>query len=357
MLVTYSAGLELQCVVSGSNSCRLTIHDLPSNAKSDEIAEIFTQRGMNRDDFYILSIKAVDTGRLEAQVITKAQEGRAFAIGLDEIQFRNESLRFDISENTSVESFAFEGGNFLQYIPPPSHLRPLHLVSETIIRDNVCPICRDIVVRPVKLGCQHSYCTVCIQHYFTSAAGARIFPLRFLSNQQYEQVLHVAFSTYMDRHPQNFRYCPTPNCMQVYRVDTKTTMICPSCFVAVCTSCHEAHEGLSCEERRTRKAQEDERHNELWAAMHGVKRCPSCQVWIEKTEGCNHLACLCGAHICWICVKAIPVNKVYKHLGEVHGGAYNGDQNDDRQQALALRNQLDGPDDPVRGPGCGCIIM
>ncbi|KAG5645784.1 hypothetical protein DXG03_005321 [Asterophora parasitica] len=230
--------------------------------------------------------------------------------------------------------------------------------------DDICPICYDAVSHPVELGCKHVYCMACMRHYLTSAAETKIFPLlcmgeeanckvpipipviqRFLIPQQFEHLVNVVFSTYLERHPQDFKYCITPDCTQIYRANTRTMLKCPSCFAEVCSSCHEeAHEGMTCEERRERKAQEENQLNDNWAEMHGVKRCPSCQVYIEKTEGCNHMSCRCGAHICWICMQVFPAGQIYEHLGLVHGGAFDGDrerQNNDLQHALALQRQLD----------------
>ncbi|KAF8075981.1 hypothetical protein FPV67DRAFT_1469945, partial [Lyophyllum atratum] len=132
---------------------------------------------------------------------------------------------------------------------------------------------------------------VCIRHYLTSATETKAFPLVCMVPIPIPiiQRFIIAFSTYLDRHPQDFRYCSTPDW---------TMLKCPSCFAELCSSCHiEAHQDMTCEDRRIRKAQEEEMLNENWATMRGVKRCPSCQVWIEKTEGCNHMICRCGAHI------------------------------------------------------------
>ncbi|KAG6918219.1 hypothetical protein DXG01_015812 [Tephrocybe rancida] len=230
--------------------------------------------------------------------------------------------------------------------------------------NDLCPICYDAVSNPVVLDCKHVYCTACIRHYFTSASESKVFPLvcmgdeakckvpiaiptiqRFLIRQKYEHLVNVAFSTYLDQHPQDFRYCTTPDCTQIYRANTQTMLKCPSCFAEVCSSCHEeAHEGMTCEDRRVQKAQTEEQLNDRWATEHGVKRCPACSVYIEKTEGCNHMECRCGAHICWICVTVFSMDEIYRHLGTVHGGAFDGDgerRNLDLQHALAVQRQLD----------------
>jgi len=118
---------------------------------------------------------------------------------------------------------------------------------------------------------------------------------------------------------------------------------------------------MTCGERNRRKIQEEETLNNDWAAMNGVKKCPSCQVWLEKTEGCNHMECRCGAHICWKCMGVFPANEIYRHLGEVHGGAFDGDgqrQNEDLQFAARLQRQYElRQDQPFAVPRLGQMGM
>jgi hypothetical protein len=54
----------------------------------------------------------------------------------------------------------------------------------------------------------------------------------------------------------------------------------------------------------------------------GWQDCPRCETSIEKTEGCNHVACtVCGVHICWVCLQTFEnPNTCYMHLTNVHGG-------------------------------------
>ena len=209
---------------------------------------------------------------------------------------------------------------------------------------NMCPICYDEVSHPVLLGCGHVYCMACFRHYLTSASDTKGFPLvcmgdedkcrveipipvilKFLLPQQFNQLIKVAFTTYLDHHPQDFRYCPTPDCNQVYRCNVDMTLKCPSCFASVCSSCHEeSHDGMTCAERKLHiDPAAQERLNEAWASENGAKKCPTCQVWIEKTEGCNHMTCVCGAHICWKCMGIFSKDTdVYDHLRTVHGGIF-----------------------------------
>ncbi|GLB33408.1 putative ribosomal protein 60S L18 and 50S L18e [Lyophyllum shimeji] len=106
--ITCGAGLEIREVVRGFETCRLKIYNLPFGAKASEIVELFTQQGMSRDHFHILSIRPAGEAHLEAEVLTRAGEGRVIAAGLQGIEFRNEMLGFEIHERfdfTETNSF------------------------------------------------------------------------------------------------------------------------------------------------------------------------------------------------------------------------------------------------------------
>ncbi|KAF8191435.1 hypothetical protein K438DRAFT_2018199 [Mycena galopus ATCC 62051] len=212
--------------------------------------------------------------------------------------------------------------------------------NQRTITDASCPICYDEVSHPVTLGCGHSYCMGCLRHYISTAADS--FPLTCLGNEatcetpipiptieqflpvsQFHQLLETAFLRYVERHPREFKYCKTADCSQIYRCSTIATAVtCPSCFLVVCSSCdEEAHDGMSCAEKRLQSdTGEQERRNDEWAQANGAKRCPNCSVWIQKTEGCNHMECRCGSHICWVCMGIFDADQIYHHLHSAHGG-------------------------------------
>ncbi|KAF7760178.1 hypothetical protein Agabi119p4_10854 [Agaricus bisporus var. burnettii] len=220
--------------------------------------------------------------------------------------------------------------------------------STTASNKDLCPVCYGTVSQPFEIGCQHIYCSSCLRHYILSTFDNHSFPLkctgndatcnqplslpliqRFLPHQRFETLLEAAFRSYIDKNPETFKYCNTPGCSQVYRATTSPQVLqCPSCFAEVCTACYnEGHTGMTCAERRVHKdAGEQEQLLRQWATKRGVKRCPSCQAWVEKTEGCNHMSCKCGAHFCWICLGVFDEISVYDHMNEVHGGISNGPQ-------------------------------
>ena len=194
-------------------------------------------------------------------------------------------------------------------------LSGLHTVSSAIATQEQCPVCYDKVSSLHELGCGHAYCSHCLRHFLFSASDTRKFPLvcagaeatcgvpipiptvrKFLPPALFNHLLEVVFVDYVEKHPSELRYCKTPDCSQLYRCNQSRqgeALHCHSCLSSVCLSCHkEGHEGMTCKERQMRNdAEEHDRLNEVWMAQNRVKKCPQCGVCIEKTEGCNHIAC------------------------------------------------------------------
>ncbi|KAL0566600.1 hypothetical protein V5O48_015410 [Marasmius crinis-equi] len=230
--------------------------------------------------------------------------------------------------------------------------------SATQESEILCPICLMEVSIPVKLGCGHEYCTACLLHFLT--ADIKTFPVvcigneaacnepiplsifqKYLDPPQFSALMETAFTTYIERNQQAYRYCKTPDCKQVYRCDSSSssssgkTRQCPSCLAAICIQCHEeGHDGMTCEERQMHA---EDRLSDAWAREVGAKKCPSCQVWIEKSAGCNHMTCkLCNTHFCWVCMGVFEPGMIYRHMGEVHGGFF------DREEPVVREEDMPG---------------
>ncbi|KAF8880216.1 hypothetical protein CPB84DRAFT_1792699 [Gymnopilus junonius] len=236
-----------------------------------------------------------------------------------------------------------------------------------IIEKDICPVCYDDASNPEQLGCGHTYCSGCLKHFLSSAVDGKTFPLvcagneatcnvpisipliqRFLPAQAFRALVESAFSVHLEQHGQEFKYCTTPDCKQIYRRRTdQVTLQCPSCFSTICSACdEEAHEDMTCEERRVLNSpEEQERLNEQLATQSGYKKCPQCKIWIEKTEGCNHMTCKCGAHICWRCMGIFTETTIYDHMREAHGNIYDnvpeGVQMGNMAHNAFLANQVD----------------
>ncbi|CAE6387036.1 unnamed protein product [Rhizoctonia solani] len=209
-------------------------------------------------------------------------------------------------------------------------------------RRSDCVVCFCRPERPLLLSCGHRYCRSCFSHYVASAAENRTLPLLCVGDgckapiplsmitlhadqPDQEALFYAAFQAYVTAHPDQYRYCPTPDCQYIYRVGPEdATVQCRLCLSNICTHCHvEQHEGITCADyKASHDESEIQRSFDRWRATHNVKPCPNCSAPIEKIAGCNHMMCsACRTHMCWVCLAGFAKgDEVYDHMRKKHGG-------------------------------------
>ncbi|KII85884.1 hypothetical protein PLICRDRAFT_300134 [Plicaturopsis crispa FD-325 SS-3] len=222
--------------------------------------------------------------------------------------------------------------------------------------DALCPVCFCEVTEPLRLHCGHLYCRSCLQHLLQSAAGPNFSVLKCVAEVQNDhdntpaacktkvpyniirdllappdekRLVEASFLAHVHTRPEEFCYCPTPDCQVIYRPRSSGTVLqCPACLVRICGACNvEFHEGLSCEAHRSNLNGGDEAFRK-WSEENGVKPCPNCKAPLQKNGGCNHMTCVqCNTHICWKCMQTFTETDsgrgVYAHMRKVHGGIMN----------------------------------
>lgn len=106
-IVTFSAGLELSHLITGFECCTLRIANLPSNVREDEINALFTDRGLDRGRFHLVSMKPMPSGgKLSAEIITDAECGKALSLDLGGLEFRDDVLTLEVSGYNSPGSMS-----------------------------------------------------------------------------------------------------------------------------------------------------------------------------------------------------------------------------------------------------------
>jgi hypothetical protein len=219
--------------------------------------------------------------------------------------------------------------------------------------DLQCPVCMcDVDEDSYPLACGHTYCRSCLKFFLESCidqdAPTPIACIHASSNnqacstpihlsvirellppEQEEALLKRTFLTHANSLPNEYHYCPTPDCEMIYRRgngSNQTVLTCPSCLNRICPACCVGfHEGLTCAEY---KDEMSGGYKALlkWKEENGIKACPKCGADIEKDGGCNHMTCArCKTHMCWVCMKTFGEDRrggesVYDHMNRVHGG-------------------------------------
>lgn len=206
-----------------------------------------------------------------------------------------------------------------------------------------CPICLCELEDAYRLeGCTHSFCRSCLLDQCESAIRSREgFPLccthkgcgahvlvsdlrSLLSSDKLEELFRASLGAFVAASGGCYRFCPSPDCPSVYHVaetgEVGAPFVCGACYVETCTSCHlEYHPYISCEKYQEFKDDPDFSLKEWAMGKENVKKCPVCGFTIEKVDGCNHIECRCGKHICWVCLVVFTSSDdCYNHLRSIH---------------------------------------
>ncbi|ONK61612.1 uncharacterized protein A4U43_C08F31770 [Asparagus officinalis] len=203
-----------------------------------------------------------------------------------------------------------------------------------------CPICLCEIDEPYKLeSCGHAFCHSCLVDQCESLARSREgFPLRctkancnepfllvdlksLLPTNKLEDLFRASLGAFVASSNGRYRFCPSPDCPSIYQVADEdeqpdALFVCGACSAETCTRCHlEYHPFISCERYKEFKDEPDKSLMEWRKGKMHVRDCPACGHTIEKVEGCNHIECRCGKHICWVCLGGFNTSDdCYSHL-------------------------------------------
>ncbi|KNA05011.1 hypothetical protein SOVF_194360 [Spinacia oleracea] len=208
-----------------------------------------------------------------------------------------------------------------------------------------CPICLCEVEDEIQLeSCMHVFCRSCLVEQCESAIKNtdKSFPMccahegcgvpiwlvdlkSLLSSEKLDELFMASMRAFMACSGGKLQSCPSPDCPSVYQVNgsgkSGEPFVCEACYAETCTQCNlEYHPYLSCEKYKEFKEDPDSSLRE-WSRGKDVKRCPGCGTPIEKAEGCNHIECKCGKHLCWVCLESfVDSDECYNHLRAIHQG-------------------------------------
>uniref|UniRef100_A0A914EGS7 RBR-type E3 ubiquitin transferase n=1 Tax=Acrobeloides nanus TaxID=290746 RepID=A0A914EGS7_9BILA len=106
------------------------------------------------------------------------------------------------------------------------------------------------------------------------------------------------------------------------------------CGVVYCIDCKlRVHLPLTCEEKRMFTSKDNE-SNSIFHVSNDSK-CPRCGSLIEKTEGCNHMTCICRFEFCYLCEKP-------------YSPSHSCDPDDMRTPHIMIDNVLNLPEQAVK---------
>ncbi|ETI25075.1 hypothetical protein G647_04446 [Cladophialophora carrionii CBS 160.54] len=167
-----------------------------------------------------------------------------------------------------------------------------------------------------KLPCTHSYCRPCLATLITTALeNEASFPpkccLTAIPPSTIMSVLDAKQrNTYREKaaefsipHQERW-YCPNSKCLKWIRPSKVPRLPawnerCPHCGTKICSICRGlAHKSSSeCPQDSGLQA------TITLAELEGWRRCVRCRTMVERTQGCRHMTCKCGAQFCYTCGK------------------------------------------------------
>ena len=179
----------------------------------------------------------------------------------------------------------------------------------------------------ISLSCNHLFCTNCWTEYLEykaqdiySCTSATCMlkncnvcvPPSLFTKYLSEHSLKLYNNSLVKNFTENnddIKWCPSNTCGRfVKSKDHVARDITCGCKTVFCFKCRrDGHRPCTCMLMEIwDKKNNSEGENVLWLQAN-TKQCPSCNKYIEKNQGCNHMTCRknvggCGYEFCWICM-------------------------------------------------------
>ena len=163
-------------------------------------------------------------------------------------------------------------------------------------------------------NCSHSFCSDCIGKYVTAKIQENISTVKcpdtkckevvepqycrsIIPKEVFDRWENAIFENSVLR-SQKF-YCPFKDCSAMYIRDAGevvTVSECPYCNRLFCAQCKVPwHSEIGCNEFQNLKKYEREREDLMvmeLAKNKSWKRCPKCDFYVERIDGCAHISCM-----------------------------------------------------------------
>ena len=163
--------------------------------------------------------------------------------------------------------------------------------------------------------CKHPYCVPCLKQFFFNAVrDQELFPPRCCNLPiplylVYRKLSRNDVKLWRDKVAEYTSkdkiYCSNPACAAFIWFPSGTepcagstrgeVATCKSCKHGTCVRCKNAEHGGDCPEDAELTA------TLSTAAKLGWQRCRTCMALVERSYGCQHMSCRCGAQWCYRC--------------------------------------------------------
>ena len=185
--------------------------------------------------------------------------------------------------------------------------------------NELCRVCYEKINDEDKINnslpCGHLFCSNCWLDYLkTLISEAKTNKIKCMESKCSEYIseefiiqhiskdlnLSEKYIKFKNRYEiikdKNKKLCPHVGCDSFLQKSDKTKYVECENGHKYCFEClAPPHENKKCKNKNEKKFLK-------WTKGKRVKRCPNCQMYVERNEGCNHMTCAyCDYQWCWIC--------------------------------------------------------
>ena len=185
--------------------------------------------------------------------------------------------------------------------------------------DGKCELCFEEIYKKDKIKntipCGHLFCSNCWFNYLkTLISESKVDNIKCMNQYCYDYISedfilkHISedkkllekYKRFKKRveifKDKNKKLCPNPDCDSfLQKSETSKYVECENGH-KYCFECLKPpHGNESCDKNIDKQLMN-------WKKGKRVKKCPRCQIFTEKNEGCNHMTCVnCRYQWCWLC--------------------------------------------------------
>ena len=239
---------------------------------------------------------------------------------LNETQNNNNDNNIqNMEENLDANQMVDKISNYTVIRNPMLELMGSDSMNDDEIRMKSCEVCNDAInnndIIFNSLPCGHLFCTNCWFTYLkTSISESKVENIKCMEHQCNEIISeefilkHISndanllekYNKFKKRaeiiKDENKKICPKPDCDSYLEKSSISKYVKCENGHEYCFEClNPPHGDKSCKPNQEKLFMK-------WKKDKKAKRCPKCQMYTEKNEGCNHMTCVyCHYQWCWLC--------------------------------------------------------
>ncbi|GAB6027524.1 hypothetical protein CHUAL_001772 [Chamberlinius hualienensis] len=203
-----------------------------------------------------------------------------------------------------------------------------HIVMEKLRWDK-CQICLEHRWMYNRPCCDFPVCYLCLKTYFTLKVNEGIVKIECCNNKCETVVHRDEISEYLDpadkqrfyqfladvnsdpwmktcpqcSHVTKFANVKPKQITSTKKYPIRSRLVCTECNLPWCFNCHAPwHPGFTCKQYRKGDRLTRSWANEIHHGQLNAQKCPRCQVYIQRTTGCDHMHCTrCKTDFCYRC--------------------------------------------------------